>query len=119
LTFYLKTAILRCYDELPQKQSKLATGQGNKKSQHSSFKITLIKKEIIMKNKVMIFKGQNSTEALEYEINSAIAKANKGGWKVVSAKTECVPFGERSDPRSCHEAWHLYFVTTIIFEKEV
>lgn len=72
-----------------------------------------------MKNKVLIFNAQNSITELEHEMNAAIARANKTGWRVVSAKTECTPFGERNDPQSFHEAWHLYFTTTIILEKEV
>lgn len=71
-----------------------------------------------MKNKVLVFNAQNSIAELEHEMNTAITKANGNDWRVVSAKTECIPFGERNDSQSFHEAWHLYFTTTILLEKE-
>ena len=67
-----------------------------------------------MKNKVLIFKEINNPP--EYEINEALEEENKQGWKVISAKTEAVPFGERVDEHYGKVPMHIFYVTTVLLE---
>lgn len=70
-----------------------------------------------MKNKVLFFRGQNATEEMQENINQAIAKANKDGWRVVLVKTAAVPFGERFSEDFGKMPLHMFFTVTILFEK--
>ena len=67
-----------------------------------------------MKDKVLIFKEINIPQV--YEINEALEEENKQGWKVVSVRTEAVPFGERIDEYYGRVPMHIFYITTVLLE---
>lgn len=66
-------------------------------------------KETIMKNKVLVFCGQN--RPAEHEINEAVLNENKEGWRVVAAETSLATFGKMGDM-----PLHMFYTTTITLQ---
>ena len=66
-------------------------------------------------NRVLVVRSTN--ESPEAEINERLEEEFKD-WRVVSATTVMVPWGEQETMLHVHTAMHMFMVTTVILEKD-